>query len=120
MSTFSCIERTSASYTATLKDALEVALPLTSINTVTLTLTNVDTGAVINNRNEQDVKNGNNVTIHATSGLLTWSIQPADNVMVTAGNEHELHRAVFVIVYSTTQKVVHELYLLVENITGVT
>ena len=120
MSVNTVTERTSSRYTATLKDAAGNVLPLSSIVTAELTLKNVDTDAVINGRTAQNVKNANNVTIHATSGLLTWSMQPADNVIVTAGVEHELHRAVFVVVYDTDQKIVHETYILVDNISGVT
>jgi hypothetical protein len=120
MSTFSVTERTSCRYTATLKDANNVVLPLSAINTMTLTFVDVSTNTVINSRTAQDVKNTNDVTMHATSGLLTWAIQPADNAIITAGTEHELHRAVFTVVYNTTQRIVHEVYLLVENIAGVT
>jgi len=120
MSVYSVTERTSAQYTATLKDSAGVALALTSIVTAVLTLKDVEAASVINSRTAQDVKNANNVTIHATSGLLTWNIQPADNVIVTTGTEIELHRAVFEIVYATDQKLVHEVYLLVRNVSGVT
>jgi len=119
MSTFSVIERTSARYLATLEDETETPVLLSAIDTAKLTLTDVETGTTINSRSEQDIKNANNVTIHATSGLLTWLLQPADSVIVTAGNDHELHRAVFFIVFSTTQRTIHEVYFLVENITGV-
>lgn len=116
---FSVTERTSATYTATLLDSAKVAVPLTSIVSAVLTLRDVDSNAVINNRNAQDVLNVNNVTIHATSGLVTWEIQPADNV-ISGSSGYELHRAVFDFVYSATKRLVHEVYLLVKNVSGIT
>lgn len=118
-STFTVNEHASCRYTATLEDALGVAIPLATIVTAVLTLTDVSTGAVINSRSDQDIKNANNVTIHATSGLLTWSLQPADNAIATAGAEYELHRAVFEIVYATDQKATHQFFILVQNLAGV-
>lgn len=118
-SVFNATERTSGKYTATIQDAAGTALPLASIVSAVLTLTDIKTGTVINSRDAQDVLNANNVTIHNTSGLLTWSLQPADNVIVTSSEEWELHLAVFDIVYSTDQRLVHKAYILVENISGV-
>lgn len=120
MSTFSVVERTNATYSATMKDADDIAVPLSAITAATITLKDVETGTVINSRDAQNVLNTNNVTIHATSGLLTWNIQAADQFIVTAGVEHELHRAVFDIAYSGGKRLVHEVYLVVENIAGIT
>lgn len=120
MSVFNCIERTTAKYTATLKDSDDVVVPLTAIVSMVLTLKDVDSDTVINSRNAQNVLNTNNVTFHATSGLLTWDILPADNIIVAAGTgEYELHRAVFDVVYSASKRLVQEVYLLVKNVTGV-
>lgn len=120
MSLHSASERTSAQYTATLQDALGVAIPLAVIVSAVLTLEDVATSTIINSRNAQNVLNANNVTIHATSGLLTWSIQPEDNPIVTSSEEYELHRAVFSVVYSGTQRTVHEVYVLVRNMSRTT
>lgn len=112
-------ELTSASYTATLQDTDGNAIPVAAIVTAQLTLTDVDTGEVVNGRDAQNILNANNVTIHATSGLLTWSIQPADNAVQTAGVQQELRRAVFDVVYNTDQRLVHETYWLVKNLSEV-
>jgi|SRR6185369_7639767 len=93
-------ERTTGIYTATLEDESGVPIPLSSISALELWLYNVKTNVIINGRGVmggagQDVKNTNNVTIHATSGLLTWSIQTADNVIVQDFLTSEEHRAVF-------------------------
>lgn len=118
-SVFAGTERTTSRYTATIEDADGNALPLASIGTVTLTLTDVDTETVINNRDDQDVKNANNVTIHVTSGLLTWEVQSADMPIVTNGRKTEMHRAVFDVAYSASKRLVHEFYILVNAVEGV-
>jgi len=68
-------EGTGAIYTATLEDSDETAIPLANISAITLTLYNVADDSIINSREDQDVKNTNQVTIHSTSGLLTWAMQ---------------------------------------------
>jgi len=96
-------EQSSRTVTFTLKDNTGTVIPLASIDTAQLTLydmgTYVPAGSpgvgIINDRNLQDIKNDNNVTIHATSGLVTWSIQPEDNVIVTLRRQVERHRAEF-------------------------
>jgi hypothetical protein len=89
-------EKSTGQYTATLADELEVVIPLASLTTLKLTLYDVATGTILNTRNLQDVLNANNVTYHGTSGLLTWSVQPADHAIVsTRGQIAERHRAVF-------------------------
>ena len=95
-------------YTGTLKDETGAAVALADLTTLTLTLRTGDTslGAVVNSRNAQDVKNANNVTFHATSGLLTWSVQVADmpvpSALGTGGSEH--HNAVFIATWSSGTK----------------
>lgn len=112
MSVERCRERTSAVYTTTLVAADGVTpIPSASITSLTLTLKVLDKlasgaagsqdGAIINSRNAQNVLNVNNVTIHATSGLLTWAIQPADNAILDTTKTHELHRGTFEMVFVT-------------------
>jgi hypothetical protein len=96
-------ERSSRTVTFTVADNAGTAVPLASIATAGLTLYDCDTyvpGAsptvgVLNGRDAQDVKNLNNVTIHSTSGLVTWAMQPDDNVIVTLRRQVERHRAEF-------------------------
>jgi hypothetical protein len=96
-------ERSSRTVTFTLKDNADVVVPLADIDTATLTLFDLDTyvpGAspaegIINSRDAQDVLSANNVTIHATSGLVTWAMQADDNPIVTARRQVERHRAEF-------------------------
>lgn len=88
------------------------AVPLTDISTATLTLKD-ESGNTINSRSAQNVKNANNVTIHSTSGLVTWAMQAGDTTVagtaaavgvearfvftLTDGQVHHVHLA-FVVV----------------------
>ncbi len=122
------VEESSGQYTATFKDESDTAVALTSIDSISLTLYDKYSGEIINSRNAQDVLNTNNVTYHATSGLLTWAIQQADNIIVGLvdhlgiGHENddvdwlEEHIALFDIVYNTDLRAIHEVKLLVKNI----
>tara|TARA_Y100000296_G_scaffold84302_2_gene117256 strand:- start:537 stop:953 length:417 start_codon:yes stop_codon:yes gene_type:complete len=104
-------EGSGAKYTATLKDPAGTVVTLSNLSTLGLVLYNQRDGSIINSRGTlsgttytfQDVKNTNNVTFHATSGLMTWLIQPADNAIVDttlAPGESETHVAVFKFVYT--------------------
>lgn len=75
---FDVLAGTTPRYTATIVDEDNVAIPLASLTTLTLTVVNTRTGAAVNGRDRQNVLNANNVTVHATSGLVTWSIQALD------------------------------------------
>ena len=102
MATLYTKEGTGAIYTATLEDSTETAIPSANISAITLTFYDVASGDIINSRDDQDVKNANNVTIHSTSGLLTWTMQAADNVIVDDDLAWEHHRALFEFVFSGT------------------
>lgn len=96
-------ERTGAVYTATIKDSDATVIPLANLTTITLTLYDLDSGTIINSRNGQDVKNTSNVTIHASSGLLTWTMQALDNAIISttlAVDKEEKHRAMFEYVFT--------------------
>jgi hypothetical protein len=75
-------EQTSGTYTATLVDEMGLAVNVAVLTEVTLTLYDLQSGEVINDRDYQDVKNANDVTINAL-GALEWKIQAADNAVVT-------------------------------------
>lgn len=115
-------ERSTGVYKMTLKDADGNAIALADLDTLTLTLTNISDDATINSRDDQDVKNANNVTVHATSGLVTWEIQRADNAIVGSlsnGNE-EIHRALFEYTWDGgTQADSHELLLFITSLADI-
>lgn len=102
MATLYVKEGTGAIYTATLEDSAGTAIPLANLTTITLTLYNVPDGEIINSRDDQNVLNQNNVVIHSTSGLLTWTMQAADNVISDTSLDWEHHRALFEFTFSGT------------------
>jgi len=90
------LEKTTPEIVATIKDENDEGIPAASLNTLTLTLYNLDDGpvhAIINSRNAQDVLNANGVTVD-TAGILTWSVNALDTAIVGTGVQ-EKHRAVF-------------------------
>ncbi len=101
-------EGSSRTVSFTLKDGTGTAVPLSSLTTAQLTLYDVQTYVpagspvvgILNGRSAQDVINTNDVTVHATSGLVTWAMQPEDNVIVTSRRQVERHRARFRFVVS--------------------
>lgn len=100
------LEKTTPVYRATLVDVTNDNAPITlaSIDTITLTFYDQRTGGIINTRNAQNIKNANNVTIHATSGLLTWTLQVADTTLVTTADflEDETEEHVALIEWTLT------------------
>ena len=98
------LEKTSPKITATVQDENGVAIPAASLNTLTLTLYNLNDSAktIINDRNAQDVLNTNNVTVDS-SGNLIWLVQSLDTIIV-GSQERENHRAIFEWTYSSGTK----------------
>ncbi len=121
-------EGSTAVYTATLKDEADTVIPLAAMTTLVLTLYNkekqglLDTSGVqvdniINSRNALDVLNDNNVTYHATSGLLTWTMQKEDNTIVDDTLDSELHTALFTFTWSSgTKDGAHQVEIRVKNL----
>jgi hypothetical protein len=120
VTTIVCDERESLVYTATLQDEAETPIPVGQLTTLTLTLYDATTGTILNSRNAQNILNTNNVTVHATNGLLTWTVQPADLAMVTTNMAQELHIALFSWTWASGTKVgYHEVRFLVANLENV-
>ena len=109
-------ELSTFTYESILEDADETPLTLASIDSATLTLYDATTGNIINSRDAHDIKNANQVTLHATSGQLTWESVALDSPIEGARvpGEKERHIAQFDIVYATTKRLTHELTLYVE------
>lgn len=112
-------EHSIAKYTAVIKDESDVAIAASSLTTLTLTLYNPSAdNAIINSRTAQDVLNDNNVVVDS-SGNLTWTMQPADNVISGSG-EKETHVALFEYTWSSgAKRGSHEVTLIVEDITKI-
>ena len=75
------LERTTRQITATVTDENDAGIDVAALTTIVMTLYDKKTGSIINSRQDQDIKNANNVTIDS-SGNLTWIVQPDDNIIV--------------------------------------
>ena len=71
-------EGTTPELTFTLADSAGTAVALSAIDSITMTVIEEKSGSTVNSRSAQDVKNTNNCTYHATSGLFTYDLQPGD------------------------------------------
>ncbi len=99
MTTFDVLEATSRTYEATLQDPQGAPIPLAQLTALTLTLFVSEacgpSPTIVNSRNVQNVRNANNVTVDADSGLLRWEVQPADTAMLVTSRGYETHVARF-------------------------
>lgn len=88
-------ERTSLRLTATLLDEMGAAIPAAGLSTLTLTLYNRDSTLkeIINSVDDVNILNSGRGTVHATSGLLTLTLDPADNQIIDSSQDQEWHRA---------------------------
>jgi len=114
-------EKTIAKYKATITDEDQAAIASSSLSTLTLTLYDVETGTIINSRNGQNILNANNVIIDS-DGLLTWTIQAADNEIVGTrrrAGQYEKHVALFEYTWSSKASK-HELILEIRQLDKVT
>lgn len=115
MKEFCTRELSTFAYTAYLKDCDGTPIPLDAIDTIKLTLYNAKDGTKINGRDQQDVKNANGVTIHPTSGLLTFRGSPADSPVFDDCVVREVHIALFEWTYNNSDGGQHQVAFLVEN-----
>jgi len=112
-------EGASALYTATLLDETGAVIDGTALDSLVLTVYDVDSGAILNSRNAQNVKNANGVTITAL-GALAWTLAPADNAILGKGAT-ERHAAYFLATWASgAKKCPHEMTWLVRNLTKAT
>lgn len=104
--------------TFTLEDEAGDPVALSAIGTFVLDLYVERTQATINSRAAQNVLNANNVTVAATSGLVTWTVQPGDTPFVGADSGAlERHIARFTAVWSSsTKRVTHEIVMPIRNV----
>lgn len=100
---FAVNEGESSFYSCSLVDEAGSPIGVGVIETLTLTLYNVHTAAIINTRSQQNVLGANQVTVSA-GGVLSWGILPADNPVINTGAKSERHRAVFKWTWSSGAK----------------
>lgn len=92
----------SSRFTFTLTDAAGVAVPSGSVQTLTLSLINVDTDTVIGAWNNRNVKNVNGGTL--TDGGGTIDIPAADNAMVSTDESVTSERHLAVLRFTTSNE----------------
>lgn len=103
MRVYDAWENTSAKFTGTIVDEDGDAVPGSILESLTLSLTDLATAAVINSRNEQDVLGQNGVTV-SEAGALIWTVDPDDNPILDDDRpKDETHLAVFVAVWPNGQ-----------------
>lgn len=112
-------EGASADIVATFKNMAGTQLTEANIVTLTLTLYDRATKAVINSRNAQDVKDANGGVL-ASDGTLTMKLGPLDNI-ITGHLDQEDHIARFTWTWSDgiTRTGVKELLFRVANLPSV-
>ncbi len=115
-------EQTTLRFTATLQDEAGAAIPSSGVTAMTLTLYNRDSTnkEIINSVSAVNILNAGRGTLHATSGLLTVTLEPADNAIVDATQDLEWHRALIEGTYAAGAKAFkHEIDFPVRNLNKV-
>lgn len=96
---------TTGLYSGTIIDENGDPIPISNINSLTLTVTDVMTGLTINSRSNQNVLNSNNVTVNNTTGAVNWSIQVGDTTPASTLTGYREHVAEFTCTYEATKVV---------------
>lgn len=109
-------EGSSALYTATLTDETGAVIDGTALDSLTLTVCNTATLAIVNSRAAQNVKNTNGVTVTAL-GALTWLMAPADMVILNPLLAYEGRTALLVATWASgTKQMTHTFTWTVRNL----
>lgn len=110
----------SALLTATLLDEAGAAVPLASLGTLTLTLYDESSDAIINLRDGTNIKNANGGTVHATDGSFSLLLGPDDNPITDPTKRAERHIALIIGTYNGGANVVtKEISITVRNLNRV-
>jgi hypothetical protein len=88
------LQGTSAVFTMLLKKEDDSVLGVSELAYLRLSYFDKETQSIINNRDEQNSLNVNNVTVDS-DGLVTWTMQILDSVIIDNRKELERHRAIF-------------------------
>lgn len=114
-------EKTTVRVTATLVDETGAPIPSAGLSALTLTLYNRDstTQEILNSVNAVNILNTGRGTVHATSGLLTVTLEPDDNAIVDTAKDVEWHRALIAGTYGGGKTFKHEIEWQVRNLSKV-
>lgn len=104
--------------TMTLVDETGAPVPLAVISTAALTIYARDEASqpIINAVDKVDIKNVGRGTIHATSGLLTLTLDSADNSIQNSANDLEWHRLLLEVTYNGSKQLKYEIDAPVRNL----
>ncbi len=112
-------EGKTAKITAVIKDEDGIGIDVANLDTVTLTLFNDRSKAIINSRNQSNIKNTGGGTIDS-SGNLTLVLGAADMAILATSNDAERHVAFIEWTYSAGAKFGgHEIAFTVANLAKV-
>lgn len=112
-------EKSSAVYTATLKDENDTAIGSGAIDALTITLVNKADGSTINSRLDQNALNANNVAVTG-AGVLTYTLQEADTAINDVDLATETHVATFKLQFNTTSYLTWDVEFTIRNLAQVT
>lgn len=113
-------EKSTWRYTGVLKDEKAVAIPAASLTTLTLTLYNLETLAIINSLDGINILNTNRGTVDA-NGNLAITLHPADNLIVDTTKIEETHMMLLQWTYAAgVEAGRHEVEFKVRNLDKVT
>jgi hypothetical protein len=120
-------EKTSPVYSFQMTDSADgTNIDEAALQALTLTYYNVADGTIINSRENQDIKDANQVDV-SVAGLVTWGLTTADTIIVdvtTPIGSFEKHRALFTWTYissdTTTKTGRDQIDILVRNLLKVT
>lgn len=97
-------EKSTPVYSFQLQDTDGTNLDKTEIAALAMYLYDIDSGEIINSRDNQDILDDNNVTVGAT-GLVEWTMQEDDTAIIGT-HKHgkiEKHRAEFILTLTNGQ-----------------
>ena len=113
------LEGTTPRYTCTIVDEDNEPIPDTDLTTLTVTIHDVATGTIINDREQQDALNDNGVTVN-TDGELVFDMEADDMAIVSttiAEGAIEEHCLLFEWTYNSGDKAgKHRVVLLVKSL----
>jgi len=113
------LERVTRLYTAVIKDEEGAVIPAAQIGTLTLTLYNKKTGAIVNSRTDVNILNANGGTVDA-SGNLSFLFTPADMAIIDTTLASEIRIGLFEWTYGGGAKEGrHEIEFSVRNLNKV-
>ena len=111
-------EKNTALYRGQLVDELDQNIALIDINTLVVTLYDAITGTIINGRDDQNIKNQNGCVISSTGGI-TWTLTPLDNIIIDPTLDTELHIALFEGTHGAGKEIHHQFAYRVKNLNKV-